>query len=126
MPLRVAAILLWFNGIGFGVCCLPGIRNLQAGRDIPLIMGFPAYGRGPFERIGIPTTVPLLSMFLLVCILECAAGWLLWNGAKTGDVLALVLVPIWAIFWCGFALPFPPLFALVRTILIVLSWRSLH
>jgi hypothetical protein len=126
VQLRVAAILLWITAFGFGVFCLPAIRNLLTGRDIPYIMGQPAYGKGPFEGVGIPTTVPLLAAFLLICILEGVAGWLLWGGHKEGATLALVLVPAGAIFWWGFALPFPPIFALVRTILIVLSWQSLR
>ena len=126
MQLRVAAVLLWITGLGFGVFCLPAIRNLLIGRDIPYIMGFPAYGKGPFERVGIPTTVPLLVGFLLVCIFEGVAGLLLWRGYKVGAMLALALVGPGAIFWWGFALPFPPIFALVRTILIVLCWRSLR
>jgi hypothetical protein len=126
MPLRAAAILLWINGFGFGVCCLPGIRNLLTGRDIAMILGFPAYGRGPFEHVGIPTTVPLLAGFLLVCSAECVAGWLLWSGYTTGAILALALLPAGAIFWWGFALPIPPIFAIARTVLIVVSWRSLR
>lgn len=124
--LRAAAILLWFTALGFGIFCLPAIGNLLAGRSIPYVLGFPAYGEGPFERIGIPTTVPLLAAFLLVCILEGLAGWLLWHGDKSGAVLALALVPVGAIFWWGFALPIPPIVALVRTVLIVLSWQSLR
>ena len=124
IPLRTAAILLWINGVGFGVCCLPGIRNLVTGRDIPTILGFPAYGRGPFERVGLPTTVPLLSGFLLVCVLEVVAGWMVWSGSKAGAILAFALLPAGAFFWWGFALPIPPIFAIVRTILIVVSWRS--
>ena len=124
--LRAAAVLLWINGVGFGVCCLPGIRNLLAGRDIPMILGFPAYGRGPFERHGVSTTVPLLVGFLLVCILECVAGWLLWSGHTSGAVLAMVLLPFGAIYWWGFALPIPWIFAAVRTVLIALSWQSLR
>jgi len=126
MPLRVAAILLWFTAIGFGIFCFPAIGNLLTGRDIPYVMGFPAYGKGPFERFGISTTVPLLAAFLLVCILEGLAGWLLWEGYKVGAILSLVLIPVGAIFWWGFALPIPPIFALVRTILIGLSWQSLR
>jgi hypothetical protein len=125
IQLRVAAVLLWITGLGTGVFCLPAIRNLLIGRDIPYIMGLPAYGKGPFEHVGIPTTVPLLVAVLLVCILEGVAGLLLWRGYKVGAILALVLVPAGGIFWWGFALPFPPIFALVRTILIVLSWQSL-
>ena len=88
-------------------------------------MGYPAYGEGPFERHAIPTSIPLLAIFLLVSILEGVAAWLLWGGSKAGAVLALVLLPLGAIFWWGFALPVPPLLALVRTALIVVSWRSL-
>lgn len=125
VQLRVAAILLWISGIGFGVFCLPAIRNLLMGRDIPFIMGLPAYGRGPFERVGIPTTVPLLIGFLIVCVLEGIAGWFLWGGHKSGAILALALLLPGAIYWWGFALPFGPILAIVRTILILLSWQSL-
>jgi len=58
ISLKVAAILLWFTAIGFGLPCLMAIRNLLAGRGIPFIMGFPAYGRGPFEQYGLQTTIP--------------------------------------------------------------------
>jgi hypothetical protein len=124
--LRAAAILHWFIAIGFGVFCFPAIRNLLSGGDIPIVMGFPAYGRGPFERVGIPTTVPLLVAFLLVCILEAVAGILLWQGYMAGAVLALVLLPAGAVFWWGFALPIPPICALIWTILILLNWQALR
>ena len=123
--IRVAAILHWIIAVGFGVFCFPAIRNLLAGRDIPIVMGFPAYGRGPFERFGIPTSVPLLAAFLLVCILEAVAGVLLWGGHRSGAVLALVLLPVGGVFWWGFALPIPPIFALVWTILIFVNWQAL-
>lgn len=125
VQLRVAAILLWVNGIGFGVFCIPAIRNLLMGRDIPMVMGFPAYGRGPFERIGIPTTVPLLAGFLLVCSLQVVAGLLLWGGSKVGAILALALLPAGAIFWWGFALPFGPILAIISSVLLLLGWQSL-
>jgi hypothetical protein len=124
--LRVAAILHWLIAVGFGVFCVPAIRNLLSGRDIPIVMGFPAYGRGPFERIGIPTTVPLLVAFLVVCILEAVAGFFLWRGSMAGAVLALVLLPLGGIFWWGFALPIPPIVAFVWTILILLNWQFLR
>jgi hypothetical protein len=124
--IRSAAVLQWFVAFGFGVFCIPAIRNLLTGRDIPIVMGFPAYGRGPFERIGLPTTVPLLAAFLLVCILEAVAGFLLWGGYKSGAVLSLVLLPLGGIFWWGFALPIPPILAIVWTVLILLSWPGLR
>lgn len=124
--LRVAAALHWFIGVGFGVFCLPGIRNLLVGRDIPMVLGFPAYGRGPFERVGLPTTVPLLAAFLVVCVLEVVAGYLLWRGYMSGAVLALALLPLGGVFWWGFALPIPPILALVWTFLILLDWQALR
>lgn len=126
LKLKLAALLLWLNAAGFGLPCLQAIGNLLAGRDIPYIMGFPAYGRGPFERYGIQTTVPLLVGFLVVCLLEGLAGWLVWRGKRRGAWLALLLLPAGAVYWWGFALPFPPLFALARTLLIVPRWRSLR
>lgn len=125
-PIQVAAILHWFIAVGLGVFCFPAIQNLLTGRGIPFVMGFPAYGRGPFESMGIPTTVPLLVTFLVVCILEAVAGVLLWGGHKSGAILALVLLPAGAVFWWGFALPIPPIFALIWTVLILLNWQTLQ
>jgi hypothetical protein len=102
------------------------IRSLLAGRGIAVVMGFPTFGRGAFERHGIYTTVPLVSAFLLVCVLEAFAGWLLWNGRLSGAVLALCLLPAGAVFWWGFDLPYPPIVAVVRTVLILVSWRALR
>ena len=126
VPIKVAAALHWFIAAGFGVSCIPGIRNLSMGGDIPMLFGFPAYGRGPFEGVGLPTTVPLLVVFLLVCILEAIAGVLLWGGQRSGAVLALALLPLGAVFWWGFALPIPPIFAVVWTLLILLNWSALQ
>jgi hypothetical protein len=125
LQFRFAALLLWLSGAGFGLPCLQAICHLRAGRDIPYIMGFPAYGRGPFERYGLSTTVPLLLGFLVVCLLEGLAGWLVWRGKRRGAILALLLLPAGAVYWWGFALPFGPIFALVRTLLIVQRWNSL-
>ncbi|HLV35798.1 MAG TPA: hypothetical protein VKY59_11815 [Spirillospora sp.] len=56
--LRVAAFLHWFVAIGFGVFCFPAIRNLLMGRDISIVMGFPAYGRGPSSVLASPPQFP--------------------------------------------------------------------
>jgi hypothetical protein len=123
-PVRVPAILLWATAIGFGLPCLPVIRNLLTGRELPMIFGFRAFGGGAFERYGTNTMVALLAVFFFVCCAEGVAGFLLWNSSKLGAIVAVVLVPVGAVFWWGFALPFPPLIAVARTILIVLSWRT--
>ena len=126
VSLRVAAVLCWLTAVGFGLPNLPAIWSLLNGRGIPLLFGFPAYGGGTFERFGITTSVPLLGMFLLVCVLEGVAGWLLWDGQRSGAILALALLPVGAVFWVGFSLPVAPPVALIRTALILLNWTSLR
>jgi hypothetical protein len=123
--IRAAAVLCWINAVGFGVFTIPAMVRVAAGKDIPYVMGFPVYGRGPFDDHGITSTVPLLAGFLLVCVLEGVAGWLLWDGHTSGAILALAVVPFGAIYWWGFALPIPPLFAIARTALIIVGWESL-
>ena len=124
--IQVAAALCFVTAIGFGVFNVPAIRNLLAGGEVPVVFGFPAYGGGMFERFRIMTSVPLLVGFLLVCVLEGVAGWLLWGGDRSGGILALALLPFGAVFWVGFSLPIPPIVALVRTALIVLNWSALR
>lgn len=79
-----------------------------------------------FEAHGIKSTVPLLTGFLLVCLLEGIAGWLLWGGHRSGAILALAILPAGAGYWWGFALPIPPVLAVVRTVLIVAGWARLR
>ena len=123
--IRAAAILCWVNAIGFGVFTIPAMARVWAGKEIPMVMGFPAYGRGPFEAHGIQSTVPLLAGFLVVCVLEGVAGWLLWGENRSGAILAIAMLPFGAAYWWGFALPIPPLLALVRTALIIAAWQDL-
>ncbi len=125
VSIRIAAVLTAVSAFGLGIPCIMAIRNLSAGLGIPYVFGYPAYGGGGFERHGIVTTIPLLIGFLVICIAEAYAVWLLWGGYKTGAVLALILVLPGAVYWWGFDLPFPPIAALIRTILILVSWSYL-
>lgn len=124
ITLRIAAVLLWLNGVGFGMFIPAAIQAVGAGRPLPMVLGFKAYGGGPFE--GSPAMVPLLAAFLVVCVLEVVAGLLLWGGSKAGAVLALALIPVGAFFWWGFFLPLAPIGAVIRAILIVAAWSSLR
>jgi hypothetical protein len=87
-------------------------------------MGFPAYGEGPFEKIGIPTTVPLLAGFAAVCGAEVVAASLLWRGRRSGKTLALALLPFEVAYWIGFALPVPPVLGAGRTVAVLVALRS--
>src|SRR5687768_1660642 len=121
---RIAAALLVVSGVGFGLPAILGMSSLAAGNGIPLVFGFPSYGGGPFERLGIQSTVPLLAGFLLVCILEVVAAGLLWSGHTGGVILAIALLVPGAVYWWGFALPFGPVFAVLRTGLIAWAWKG--
>jgi len=123
--IRLASVLEWVTAVGFGVFCLPAIWSLWRGNGVPTVMGFPAYGSGPFERVGVPSTVPLVFAFMIVCILQAVAGWLLWGGSRTGAVLALALIPFGAVFWWGFALPYAVVLQVGVAALILLGWSSL-
>ncbi len=124
--IHVAAVLLWIEAVGLAIPGLVGIRSLLEGRGVPLVLGYPSYGGGAFERAGIPTTVPLLVVFLVVLLLEALAGWWLWQGRRSGAVFALVLLVPSAVFWWGFDLPYPPILASIRTLLILFAWSSLR
>jgi hypothetical protein len=126
VPVRIAAILAWLNGIGFGVFIPSAIWNIAHDRPVPIVFGFPAYGGGFFERHGWKTSIPLLAGFLAACILEVVAGVLLWFGHRSGGALSLAALPAGAIFWLGFDLPIPPIFAVARTILVVICWNKLR
>ena len=119
--LKVAAVTAWFVGLGFGIPCAIGMVHLARHGEIWTLMGFPTYGGGPFERMGLPTTVPLMALYLLVCIAEVALGVALWIGAPHATTYSYVLLPFEIAFWIGFALPFGPPFGIARVILVLLA-----
>lgn len=124
--IKVASISAWFLGLGFGLPCLYGIWHLWRGKGIAYFIGFPTYGHGPFEKWGVHTSMPLLLGFLLVCMIECVVGQMLWSAGKGGAILSLVLIPVEMLFYIGFALPVGPPFVLLRTVLVLLSWSALN
>lgn len=126
VAIRAAAVLLWVSGAGLGICCVIAIQSVAATGRIAFVAGYPTFGQGNFERHGEATSIALLVAFLLVCLVELTAGWLLWQMRLSGGLLALAVLPASAIFWWGFDLPYPPVAAAVRTVLIVVAWRALQ
>ena len=124
--LRIAAVLVWISGVGLGIPCLMAIRNLASGRDLPRVFGFTAYGGGGFERHGLNTSILLLLGFFLISLVELPAGWLLWDGKWLGGILSLGLLIPGAVYWWGFDLPYPPVAAVLRVILILIGWSALR
>ena len=119
--MRLAAVLAWVSGVGFGVPAVFGLRYFTQHHEVWTFMGFPTYGGGPFERWDIPTSVPLLSGLIAVCAAEVAIGFLLWAGKTSGLWMALALLPFELVYWIRFALPFGPILGVVRTVLVIIA-----
>jgi len=87
--------------LGFGGFTIPAIVSVAQGRGILYAFGNPTYGHGPFERIGVPTTVPLLLAFLAACLVQLAGGLLLIWLRPSGFVVVSVGMLLSAPFWWG-------------------------
>ena len=114
---RAAGVLALLLGLGFGISGVIGIRHFAQHHEVWHMLGFPAYGEGPFERVGIPTTVPLLAGFVVVCAAEIAMGALLLSSWHPALWLSFVLLPLEVAYWTGFALPYGFLLGAARTAL---------
>lgn len=125
---RSAAAASLVLGLGFGLPCAYGLWFFATRNEVWIFLGFPTYGDGPFDAAGIPTTVPLLTGFLIICILEIVAAVLLWRPNRAGYWISLLLLPLEAIYWIGFALPFGPLLGALRTGLVLaavsVNWHA--
>jgi hypothetical protein len=119
--MRLAAVLAWVSGVGFGVPAVFGLSYFMQHHEVWTFMGFPTYGGGPFEKWDIPTSAPLLSGFIAVCVAEVAIGFLLWAGKASGLWMALALLPFELVYWIGFALPFGPILGVVRTVMVIIA-----
>jgi hypothetical protein len=108
-------------GIGFGVPSLVGAVHFAQTGEIWTLLGYPTYGYGPFERLGLSTSVPLLLAFALVGLVEVIVGVLLLLDVAGATTAAYLLLPIEFVFWIGFALPFGPPVGIARTILLLLA-----
>ena len=118
MAAALCSILL---GLGFGLPAIVGARHFAQAGEVWTFLGFPTYGGGPFERIGLPTSVPLLIGFVLVCLAEVAVGVMLLLDVPHAATVSYLLLPFEFVFWIGFALPFGPPFGIARTILLWLA-----
>lgn len=123
---RVTAVLLWIVAAGWGLPApwliwwvlvrgrLPVLPIIGQPNGGPFYFNFP---RGAF--------VALLAISFVLAFAQGWAGWLLWAGKRSGALLQFALLPMEAAFWYGFAIPIPPLLAIVRLILTALAWRGL-
>lgn len=123
---RGAAIVMWAYAAGFGLATIPVAQHLLVNGRLPMFLNFfPAFG-GPWStRLQPPAFVSVLGIFFVVTLLVATGAWMLWNGNRMRGIAALTLIPIEAIFWYGFALPIPPVLALVRVVLVIAGWKAL-
>lgn len=123
---QIAAILTWVYAAGFGLSTIPVAIFLTRNGRLPVFAGlFESYG-GPWSsRLQPRPFTVLLMAFLGVTLLAAWAAWLMWNGSRAGAVLSLVLLPVEAVFWVGFALPIPWLIGIARVVFLALGWRTL-
>jgi hypothetical protein len=108
--------------VGFGGFTVPAIISVAQGHGIIYVWGNPTYGDGPFERIGIPTTVSLLAGFLAACLVQLVgAGLLIWLRPSGFIVLPAGML-LSAVFWWGFDLPLAWLGAPLTLAFLAIAW----
>ena len=124
---RAAAVLTWTYVAAFGSPVIPNVAYLLQNGMLPAFLDiFTMYG-GPLPvRLSEGSLVAALLVFLVVTLVAAWAAWLVWNGSKVGAIVGLVLLPLEAVFWIGFALPLPWLIGLARLALVALAWKSLY
>jgi hypothetical protein len=120
---RTAAVLAWLPALGFGVPGVYAVWYFAEWHRPWTFMGFPTYGDGPFESVGIDTSVPLLALFVAVCLAELALGVALWRSVRGSVVAGLALLPVEFVFWVGFALPFGYLVGIARAAVLLVVLR---
>lgn len=117
----LAALCSLALGVGFGLPAIVGALHLSRTGEVWTFLGFPTYGGGPFERLGVQTSVPLLVCFALVCAAEVAVGIMLLLDLPYAGVASSALLPFELLFWIGFALPFGPPVGIARVVLLLLA-----
>jgi hypothetical protein len=102
---RLAGVCGVIGPLGFGGFTIPAIVSVAQGHGIIYVWGNPTYGDGPFERIGVPTTVPLLVGFLAACLVQLVGAGLLICLRPSGFIVLPAGMLLSAVFWWGFDLP---------------------
>lgn len=124
---RAAAIVTWVYAAAFGLPAIPIAIFVLRKRALPWFLDlFPMYG-GPWSEARRWTVFAwMLGAFFVLTLVVAFAGVLLWRGRRAGAILTFALIPVEAVFWWGFALPFPPALGVVRVALAAVAWRRLR
>lgn len=128
MPIesRAAAVLLWVVAVGWAAPAPWLMWWVTVRGRLPVLPFIGEPNGGPFY-LGQPRGVflALLAVSFVLGIAQVWAGWLLWNGQRSGALLQFGILPVEAVLWYGFAVPIPPGLAAVRLVLVVLAWSRL-
>ncbi|GAA1977963.1 hypothetical protein [Microbacterium pumilum] len=122
--LRLAGVSAIIGGLGFGWFTIPAMASVAEGHGPIWVMGFPAYGYGPLSAAGFATTVPLLAVFLVACLVQAAGGVLLLWRLTAGVVVTIIGIALSAVFWWGFVLPLGWAGAVVQLALMAFGWSG--
>ena len=114
---RAAGAVAVFTGLGFGIPGVLGLAYFIRTDTTWTFLGFPTYGGGPFEQIGLDTSVPLLAGFVVVCAAEVVLGVRILRGSSV-RAASHALIPFELAYWIGFALPFGFVLGLARVLLL--------
>jgi hypothetical protein len=122
-----AAVVCVVPAAAVGLPSIPiGIFVLRE-RRLPWMWDlFPMMGGPWWDSMSIPQFIASLGAFLAVNLVVAVGGIMLWRGRRMGAVLALGPLPLELLFWLGYALPIPPLTALLRIALVAAAWHDLR
>jgi hypothetical protein len=123
---RIAAVLLWIVAAGWGFSAPWLIWWVLIRGRLPALPIIGEANGGPFYfKVARSTFAKLLAISFLLAVAQSWAARLLWAGKRSGALLQFALLPAEAAFWYGFALPIPPLLAIIRLVLTARAWRGL-
>jgi len=123
---RAAAVVTWVYAAMFGVPAVPVAMFLAENGRLPSLWGLFDMYAGPWSsRFLDEQLITRLHVYAGLTLAAVLSGMLLWARRRTGAVLNLVLLPVEAVFWIGFALPIPWLFGVARVALAAWAWPEL-
>jgi hypothetical protein len=122
---RTAALLTWIYAACFGLPAVPVAVYVADRGTLPWLADlFPMYGGPWWDRFGQQTFLVLLGAFAVTLALACLVARSVWRGRRPAAWVALLLIPVEAVFWYGFALPVPWLIGAARAALLVAALRA--
>ena len=124
---RAYAVVTWAYAAGFGLPAVPVAIYLGRNGSLPWFGGlFPMYG-GPWSnRLEDDQFIALLLGYLVLLVVVARAAGRVRQGSRRAAGVSVVLLPVEAVFWVGFALPIPWVLGAARVALLVAAWPRLR